>query len=174
MSILKLKIVVLGMAGVGKTALIRRFVKNEYVTNYKLTVGIDIFTKYVEYESGKVVLLSIWDIAGQSRFEKVRKTFYNNSDGAIIVFDPLREISYFEAKELVDEIRDFIGEEIPFVLIGYKTHSFDDFSDIIDRAAIFDFVYNEDGFFVEINPTSEANIEFAFIELTRRIIYSSA
>ena len=174
MNILKLKLVVLGMAGVGKTALINRFVKNEYTTNYKLTIGIDIFNKYVEYESGKIALISIWDIGGRSRFEDIRKTFYNSADGAVIVFDPSREISYFKAKQLVDEIRDFIGDEIPFVLIGYKIHSFNEFSSMIDRAAILDFVHNEDGFFVEIGPASDANIDFAFIELTRRIIYSSA
>jgi len=173
MSILKLKLVVLGMTGVGKTNIIQRFLKQEFITNYKLTVGIDIFTKYFEYEKGKIVLLSIWDIAGQSRFEDIQKTFYNNADGALIVFNPFDMASYAKAKQLVDEIRDFLGDEIPFVLIGNKIQSANEFEDIIDRASILDFTYNEDGFYIEVTPYSEANIDLAFKELTRRIVNSS-
>lgn len=173
MNVLKLKIVVLGMAGVGKTSIIKRFFKEEFATDYKLTVGIDIFNKHIEYEPGKIALVSIWDIAGQSRFEEFRKTFYNNTDGAVIVFNPFSMASYAEAKRLVDEIRDFIGDEIPFVLIGNKTQSSNEFVDIIDRATIFDFTYNEDGFYIEVSPTSDFNIDLAFKELTRRIINSS-
>lgn len=161
------------MAGVGKTSIIKRFFRQEITPNYKLTVGIDIFTKYINYEPGKIALLSIWDIAGQSRFEDVRKTFYNGADGAIIVFNPFNMASYAEAKRLVDEIRDFIGDEIPFVLMGNKTDSFNEFVDIINKATILDFTYNEDGFYIEISPTSDANIDLAIIELTRRIIYTS-
>ncbi|MFX1338014.1 MAG: Rab family GTPase [Promethearchaeota archaeon] len=173
MSIFKLKLVVLGMAGVGKTNIIQRFLKDEFITNFKLTIGIDIYTKYFEYEKGKIVLLSIWDIAGQSRFEDIRKTFYNNADGAIIVFNPFDMASYSKAKQLVDEIRDFIGDEIPFVLIGNKIQLTNEFENIIDRANILDFIYNEDGFYIEVSPNSEANIDLAFKELIQRIVNSS-
>ncbi|MFX1444571.1 MAG: Rab family GTPase [Promethearchaeota archaeon] len=173
MSIFKLKLIVLGMAGVGKTNIIQRFLKDEFITNFKLTIGIDIYTKYFEYEKGKIVLLSIWDIAGQSRFEDIRKTFYNNADGAIIVFNPFDMASYSKAKQLVDEIRDFIGDEIPFVLIGNKIQLTNEFENIIDRANILDFIYNEDGFYIEVSPNSEANIDLAFKELIQRIVNSS-
>lgn len=161
------------MDRVGKTSLIKRFLREDFKTNYKLTVGIDIFTKYIEYEVGKIALLSIWDIAGQSRFEDIRKTFYNNADGAVIVFNPFNMASYAKAKQLVDEIRDFIGDEIPFVLVGNKIHTSNEFVDVIDRATILDFTYNEDGFYIGITPNSDANIDLAFKELTRRIIYTS-
>lgn len=96
------------MVGVGKTDIIRRFLRQDLITDYKLTVGIDIFTKYLAYEEGKIALISIWDIAGQSRFEDIRKTFYNNADGAMIIFNLYNMPSFAKAKQLVDEIRDFI------------------------------------------------------------------
>lgn len=161
------------MVGVGKSSIIKRFFKEEFITDYKLTVGIDIFTKLIEYEPGKIVLLSIWDIAGQSRFKDIKKTFYSGADGTVIVFNPFNMASYAKAKQLIDEIRDYIGDEIPFVLIGNKIHSSNEFVDIIDRATILNFTYNEDGFYIEVSPTSDFNIDLAFKELTRRIINSS-
>ena len=173
MNNLKLKIVVLGMPGVGKTEIIQRYLRQDSITSYKLTVGIDIYTKHIMYEKGKIALLSIWDIAGQSRFEDNRKTFYNNADGAIIIFNLLNMVSYAKAKALVDEIRDFIGDEIPFVLLGNNLHSANEIVNIIDRASILDFIYKEDGFYIEISPNSDTNIDLAFKELTRRIVRSS-
>lgn len=33
------------------------------------------------------MILQIWDTAGQERFRALNKTFYNNSLGALVIFD---------------------------------------------------------------------------------------
>ena len=53
MSNYKLKILLCGPAAVGKTSLIQQFIKSRFQSDYKLTVGVDILTKEVEYEEGK-------------------------------------------------------------------------------------------------------------------------
>ena len=76
MSSFKLKVLLCGAAAVGKTSLVQRFIKNRFAANYKLTVGVDILTKDVEFRPSEVATLSIWDIGGQQRFEFIRSTFY--------------------------------------------------------------------------------------------------
>ena len=80
------KIVLLGHFGVGKTSLIRRFVDNEFDTNYQVTIGVQVKKKEVELEKHSVSLL-IWDIEGNTSIEKARKTYLMGSSGFIYVFD---------------------------------------------------------------------------------------
>ena len=61
MSSFKLKVLLCGAAAVGKTSLVQRFIKNRFAANYKLTVGVDILTKDVEFRAGEIATLSIWD-----------------------------------------------------------------------------------------------------------------
>jgi len=84
MSSFKLKVLLTGAAAVGKTSLVQRFIKNRFQANYKLTVGVDILTKDVEFRSGEIATLSIWDIGGQQRFEFIRSTFYKGAAGALL------------------------------------------------------------------------------------------
>jgi Rab family protein len=59
------KIVLIGAASVGKTALVFRYVINEAPTSSTATVGVE-FTKKVitDKETGKKFQLHIWDTAG--------------------------------------------------------------------------------------------------------------
>ncbi|MFX1257850.1 MAG: Rab family GTPase, partial [Promethearchaeota archaeon] len=98
MSSFKLKVLLTGAAAVGKTSLVQRFIKNRFAANYKLTVGVDILTKDVEFRPGEIATLSIWDIGGQQRFEFIRSTFYKGAAGALLVFDLTREQTYTETR----------------------------------------------------------------------------
>jgi len=66
MSSFKLKVLLTGAAAVGKTSMVQRIIKNRFAANYKLTVGVDILTKDVEFKQGEVATLSIWDIGGSN------------------------------------------------------------------------------------------------------------
>ena len=52
------KIVVLGECGVGKTALMHRYINNIFIETHKATIGADILTKEVELED-VIVLLQV-------------------------------------------------------------------------------------------------------------------
>ncbi|MFX0140100.1 MAG: Rab family GTPase, partial [Candidatus Hodarchaeota archaeon] len=133
MSSFKLKVLLTGAAAVGKTSLVQRFIKNRFQANYKLTVGVDILTKDVEFRQGEIATLSIWDIGGQQRFEFIRSTFYKGAAGALLVFDLTREQTYTETRKWLTEIRQFAGENIPFVFIGNKADLIEDVGMVIDR-----------------------------------------
>ena len=172
MSSFKLKVLLTGAAAVGKTSLVQRFIKNRFAANYKLTVGVDILTKDVEFRPGEVATLSIWDIGGQQRFEFIRSTFYKGAAGALLVFDLTRDQTYQETRKWLAEIRQFAGENIPFVLIGNKLDLIEDVGVVIDRDEARQFAESEGSIYLETSAKTGEGVDEAFTELTRRIVNS--
>ena len=91
-----LKLIILGDASVGKTALIQRFVNGTYqVLPYKPTVGADFYSQKLEYSDKKtgeksLITLQIWDTAGQERYKSLASSFYRGADVCILVEDASR------------------------------------------------------------------------------------
>ena len=67
-----LKVVIAGDGNVGKTSLIRRYCEGKFEQSRVATIGVDFQTKLVELTGGPVKL-SIWDMAGQERFQVMRE-----------------------------------------------------------------------------------------------------
>jgi small GTP-binding protein len=170
MSSFKIKVLLVGAAGVGKEELIEKFIKNRFAAKYKLTHGVDILTKDVEFRPGEIATLSIWDLGGQQRFEFIRSTFYKDAAGALLVFDLTREQTYTETRKWLTEIRQFAGDNIPFVLIGNKVDLIEGVGMVIDRKEVEAFAKKEGGIYIETSAKTGVHVDEAFSELTRRII----
>jgi small GTP-binding protein len=172
MSSFKLKILLVGAVKVGKRELIQRFIKNHFAADYKLTVGVDILTKDVEFRPGEIATLSIWDIGGQQRFEFIRSTFYKGAAGALLVFDLTQKQTYIEVRKWLNEILQFTGKNVPFVLIGNKIDMLSKVKTKIDRNEVRTFAEKNNSIYLETSTKTGENVEEAFSELTRRIIDS--
>ena len=115
----KYKIMVLGESKVDKTQLIKRYTKNVFGGVYLTTVGMDFQDKIIEIEDKKV-RLQIWDTAGQERFRNVTKSYFQSSQGLVLVYDITDRESFEKLNFWVDNIKNFAPENAKFILVGNK------------------------------------------------------
>lgn len=95
---LMFKVLIIGNAGVGKTATIFRYCDNTFVSGYVSTVGIDFKVKTVPRQEKKVKL-QIWDTAGQERFRSITHAYYRGAMGFLLMFDLTNEDSFTSVRE---------------------------------------------------------------------------
>ncbi|KAM9784541.1 rasd family member 4 [Syngnathus typhle] len=113
------RIVFLGAAGVGKTALIQRFLKDTFEPKHRRTVE-ELHSK--EYEVGGVkVNINIMDTSGSYSFPAMRRLSIQNSDAFALVYAVNDPASLEAVKRLRDEILEVKEDKyMPIVVIGNK------------------------------------------------------
>ncbi|OLS13732.1 MAG: small GTP-binding protein [Promethearchaeota archaeon CR_4] len=116
----KMKLILLGESAVGKTSLIKAFVDKVFSTDYRPTIGANIFIKRVEVGDNRATL-TIWDIAGQERWQLMRTAYYRGSNIIFLVADCTRKESFQQLENFwIPDVREQIGIEIPIYLLANK------------------------------------------------------
>ncbi len=114
-----LKVVIAGDGNVGKTSLIRRWCEGKFAASRVMTIGVDFQTKVVELPSGPVKL-SIWDVAGQDRFQSLRSGFYRGSRAVALVYDVTESASLTNLARWREEINKAVSRS-KYIVVGNKT-----------------------------------------------------
>ncbi|NHI93441.1 MAG: GTP-binding protein [Candidatus Lokiarchaeota archaeon] len=113
------KVILIGDGEVGKTSLIKRYVFNEFLTDYKATIGSNLYVKDIKYKD-KDVKLTIWDIAGQQKWEIMRPVYYRGAHGVLAVYDVTNEESYKNLlTRWLDELK-ILKKTFKTIVIGNK------------------------------------------------------
>jgi len=112
------KVIVVGDAATGKTAVTMRWATGTFSESYRMTIGVDFAVKIVEAD-GKKVKLSVWDTAGQERFSHIRPMYFRGARGGFIVFDVTNRKSFENVSLWLEEVQKHC-ENIPLLLIGNK------------------------------------------------------
>eukprot|EP00792_Barthelona_sp_PAP020_P004114 TRINITY_DN1895_c0_g1_i1.p1 TRINITY_DN1895_c0_g1~~TRINITY_DN1895_c0_g1_i1.p1 ORF type:complete len:191 (+),score=67.52 TRINITY_DN1895_c0_g1_i1:29-574(+) len=113
------KIVVLGLGGVGKTAITMRYVLNEFPESYTPTVH-DSFKKTLVIDNENVDV-EILDSAGQIEDSMVREGLIQHGDGFVVVYSIKSWLSFQHAEEIIQSIQKVKeSTNIPIVLMGNK------------------------------------------------------
>ncbi len=82
------RVVVLGDAGVGKTALVHLLCHGEVPKKLSYTVGADVdVMAHVVAGAGKAVFVEFVDVGGSPSFEQSRRMWYRSFDGILCVYD---------------------------------------------------------------------------------------
>ena len=118
----KLKLIICGDGGVGKSTLTHRFLTKVFEESLKMTIGADFSVKSIEIDNQEVTL-QIWDFAGEERFKVLFPGFLKDSNGGIIMYDITR---YSSLRNLDDWLKLFKEEmklsqtQIPLIMVGGK------------------------------------------------------
>jgi len=161
------KVVLLGQGGVGKTSLVRRFVKNTFSRDYKQTIGSNFLLKKLELDETTRILLQIWDLSGQESFRTVRSQYYLYSRGAILVFDLTRPSTLHQLENWYDDLIRRTGA-IPLMVFGNKSDLIDQIQ--IDRKEALALAGKFDAQYVETSALTGDGVEASFTDLAWKII----
>jgi small GTP-binding protein len=112
------KLIVVGDAAVGKTALARRYTEGKFDETYRLTLGVDFFTRLVKVNGQKVKLV-IYDTAGQEVFNFIRGLYFEGSAGAVIAYSITSRQSFDRVPYWKKQVQERCGD-IPLILVGCK------------------------------------------------------
>jgi len=113
------KIALVGSFGVGKTSLFRRFIDNEFSTDYKSTLGVQIQKKVIAMDNGTELTMILWDTEGHEDISEGRSSYLLGSHAFVYVFDITRIDTY---KDINNQL-NFLKERYPnavFKVVGNK------------------------------------------------------
>ncbi|XP_018563521.1 GTP-binding protein Di-Ras2 [Anoplophora glabripennis] len=116
----RIRLVILGGAGVGKSCIIKRFLTNTYISKYRSTVE-DLYNR--EYDLGHMTLkVDILDTAGDMQFPAMRRLCIATAHAFLLVYAVTSAPSFDCIKKCFEEIREQRGDyqEIPIVVAGNK------------------------------------------------------
>jgi len=88
------RVVIIGKMKVGKTSLVKKFLRDSFSENTEPTVGVLAYP-FVINEFNQKIVVSFCDTAGQEKYRSLGALYYRDSVAAIIVFD-LTDLESFE------------------------------------------------------------------------------
>ena len=159
------KICMLGASAVGKTSLVARFVHGHFSEKYLTTMGVKIDKKQVQVD-GEDVVLMLWDMQGEDRFQKVQMSYLRGTSGYLLVADGTRRDTIDRALLLQADAAGVAGE-VPFYLILNKADLVEEWD--VDDATRAD-LESKGWTIVTSSAKTGENVEETFAGLARRML----
>nr|XP_029116091.1 ras-related protein RHN1 isoform X3 [Elaeis guineensis] len=113
------KLVLLGDMGAGKSSLVLRFVKGQFLEFQESTIGAAFFSQTLALNDA-TVKLEIWDTAGQERYHSLAPMYYRGAAAAVIVYDITSMESFERARKWVQELQKQGNSNMVTALAGNK------------------------------------------------------
>jgi small GTP-binding protein len=113
------KVVVLGSAGVGKTALLDRVANNVFNNTQIPTVGAQYVSVEMKVEN-EVCTFELWDIAGQEVFRSLVGFYTRDAAGVFLVFDLTHRQSYTDLPQWLELLQES-APTVKVIIFGNKS-----------------------------------------------------
>ena len=110
------KVVIIGDSGVGKTAIMNRYLFDKFDSESMPTLGSSTKSREVEVPGEGSIKLALWDTAGQEKFKSLTRMYFQDAEAALVVYDVTFRDSFEAAKRWVEDLRS--NANVPDILIA--------------------------------------------------------
>jgi len=159
------KVCMLGSFAVGKTSLVRRFVKSMFSDKYHTTVGVKIDKKVVGVGEQEMNLL-LWDIHGKEKAEDINPSYLRGAAGYLLVVDGTRRATLYTALAIQKAAQKIIGP-IPFILLINKSDLAEEW-ELEDREI--EALLHMSWSVIKTSAKTGTGVESAFTNLARKML----
>jgi small GTP-binding protein len=165
----KFKVVVLGDPKVGKTSTILRFTDNIFFRAYIPTMGLNITQKIFDIDTS-IVELVLWDIGGQTKFELIRKKFYEGASIILVLFDLSNAMSFANVPKWYQDIKSYMKnhQALKGYLIGNKNDLVK--KRIVNKVDAKNLAFALDLEYLEISALTGDNVETTFQNIAQKLL----
>jgi Ras-related protein Rab-11A len=115
------KIILLGSISVGKTAILNRYITNEFDEEHKCTIKIEFKSKLININNMAKAKLNIWDTCGDEKYRAITRQYYNDANGILLIYDITSRDSFDSITLWVNEIKNNSPADAILFLVGNKT-----------------------------------------------------
>ncbi|KAH6562719.1 hypothetical protein BASA50_007437 [Batrachochytrium salamandrivorans] len=157
------RVIVIGSAGCGKSALIQRYINNTFQTEYRQTFGADLYVKNTNEH--KKYSMQIWCCGGHERYRTLLDQFYVDINVALVCFDLQNPDSFKEVEFWYNELKRAAPDAL-VTLVGTKAEDMDNTAVKIQDAMKVAKDWNMD--FKAVSSKTGLNIEELFSQVVSK------
>ena len=165
----RVKVVLVGESGVGKSCIIVRFVQNKFDPNTMTSSSNQMVYQTIKLPDDKSVDIILWDTMGQERYRSMNKIYYKNAKVGILVYDVTDKKSFEAIKNYwYEQLKESGDKDIIICLVANKY-------DLYEKRE----VSNEEGeafgksigaIFASTSAKNDSGINFLFENIGRKIL----
>jgi small GTP-binding protein len=117
---LTFRVVTIGDSSVGKTSIVKKFIRDTFDPTEKNTVGA-LYDTFTDKVNGRDIEVQIWDTAGQEQYRSLSPVYFRSAAAALLVFDITNRLSFENLDEWLTSFRNAGTDKALLFLIGNKS-----------------------------------------------------
>nr|XP_015215668.1 PREDICTED: ras-related protein Rap-1b-like [Lepisosteus oculatus] len=161
------RLVFLGAAGVGKSALIRRFLQDRFESKHKRTVE-ELHS--IEYDiDGTKIRIEIMDTSGSYSFPAMRKLCIRDGDAFALVYSIEDPDSFAEVRRLREEIVELKGDKLTAIAVVGNKADLENQRQVPAEDILSTVELDWNATFLEASAKSSENVLGVFKELLQQV-----
>ena len=120
-TIYQYKVILLGSIAVGKTSLLKKYIKNEFNNEYQCKIKSEFQTKILNINNQTQAKLTIWDTCGDEKYRAITRQYYRDGQGILLIYDVTNKSTFDDIPNWYQEIKDNAPNDVVVILVANKT-----------------------------------------------------
>ena len=162
------KVVIVGDSGVGKTALMLRFVEQTFKEATRATVGLDMHTREFVMSDKRSISLQLWDTAGQEQFHALTTSYFRQAQAVLLVYDVHSRASFASLGRWMQDVDRHCPAEVVKMIVGSKCDGVGETA--VTAAEAEEFASKHGALCVRCSAKEDTNVRDLFQQVALKII----